>query len=82
VAEQERKVIVDRAFPVVKVGVADPRSLDSYYHLSWPGIGHDYGLKPDRIAFATGNYALSFTRHLFSPDISVWFGVVSVIRRL
>jgi hypothetical protein len=68
-SKEERKIVVDRAFPVVKVGVADARSLNAYYNLSRSGVGHGYGLKSDWFAFASGNYALSFARHLFSSNI-------------
>tara|TARA_B110000196_G_C20957136_1_gene572143 strand:+ start:564 stop:842 length:279 start_codon:yes stop_codon:yes gene_type:complete len=68
-SKEERKIVVDRAFPVVKVGVADARSLNAYYDLSRSGVRHDYGLKSDRFAFASGNYALGLARHLFSSNI-------------
>jgi hypothetical protein len=73
-AEEERKVVIDSAFPVVKVGVADARSLNAYYDLSRSRVGHDYGLKSDWFAFASGNYALGFARHLFSFNILMIFG--------
>jgi len=72
--KEERKVVIDRAFPVMKVSMADARSLNAYYDLSRPGVWDDYGLKSDWFAFASGNYALGFALHLFSSNILLILG--------
>jgi hypothetical protein len=63
VAEQERELVVDPAFPVVQVGVADPAGLDLDDGLAGTRIGDDDRLDRDRRALRQRDDPANLLRH-------------------
>jgi hypothetical protein len=57
VAEEEGEVVVDPAFAVVEVGVADAAGLDLDERLARAGIGHEHRLDADRLALRPGHHS-------------------------
>ena len=58
VAEQEREVVVDRALPVVQVGVAHAARLHRHERLARARVGHDDRLDLDRRALRERDHTL------------------------
>jgi hypothetical protein len=63
VAQEEREVVVDAAFPVVQVGVAHAARLDGDDRLARPGIGHHDRLDRHRLALGLGHHSTHLLRH-------------------
>ena len=57
VAEEEGEVVVDPAFAVVEVGVADAAGLDLDERLARAGVGHEHRLDADRLALRPGHHS-------------------------
>src|SRR5205085_4323814 len=67
VAEEEGEVVVDPAFPVVEVGVADAARLHPDDGLTWARVGHDDGLHAHRLALAPGDDPAPLVRKAAPP---------------
>ncbi len=65
-AEQEREVVVDRAFPVVEVGVADAARLHLHERLARPGVRHQDRLGRDRLTQGVGDDSFDLV-HVQTP---------------
>src|SRR5205823_3604605 len=63
VAEQERELVVDAAFPVVQVGVAHAACGDGHHHLAWSGVGDDDVGEFDGCALRPGDDAAYLLWH-------------------
>src|SRR5581483_4743111 len=70
VAEQERKVVVDCALPIVEVGVAHAARLHAHERLAGPRVGHPYRGNLDRLALRHRHHASDLVRHAPSPYVS------------
>ena len=62
-SEQEGEVVVDSAFAVVEVGVADAARLHSDERFAGAGIGDDDGFDRDGFAFARRDNAFDLINH-------------------
>ena len=64
-SEEKREVVVDGAFPVVEVGVADPTGLHGHQDLPWSGVGNFDDLYGDRFSLSASHYGPDAVRHDF-----------------
>ena len=69
VAEQEGEVVVDAAFAVVQVGVADPAGLDRHDGFTRPGVGDHDRLDRHRVALLERHDSTNLLRHPCSPPL-------------
>ena len=63
-AEQEREFVVDSAFAIMQVSVANAASLNRYDCLAWPWIGHHDCRHFDWRTLATRNDTLDVLWHV------------------
>src|SRR5581483_933057 len=77
-SEQERKVVVDRALPVVEIRVAHTAGLHHDQRLTRTGVWHQHGFHRDRRSFGVRYYSPDLMTHRDLPRCSI----TSILSRL
>jgi hypothetical protein len=63
VAQQEREIVVDGAFTVMEIGMADSTGFYPDQCFSGAGIRHQYGHQLNWRAFACCDYSINLMGH-------------------
>ena len=77
--EQEREVVVNRALPIMQVGMANPAGLYTHQRFAGAGIRHTYSGEPHGVSPAFSYYSLNLMGHHISliGSIAIAFGIVN-----